>query len=166
MVFRSINLSKEFREKVMKRIIILTALFLFCTKPTIFKAYCQGDSTVVVDSTFEVGFLIDVKSCVTSIGTKIIYDTTKILYVSHEVYGNFDSEMIALQNGEQGILAISFTQLGENPVSICNVDSLKLVKLVFYVKSSDFDEGSLSFTDNHVLYKGNELSNTAWENFK
>lgn len=166
MVFRSINLSKEFREKVMKRIIILTALFLFCTKPTIFKAYCQGDSTVVVDSTFEVGFLIDVKSCVDALAAKMQYDTTKILYISHETYGNFDSEMIALQNEEQGLLSFSFVQLGENPTPICNVDSLILFKVRFYVKVIDPDIGLIDFIDKHVLYENKELDNTIWGGFK
>ena len=150
----------------MKRILIILMLFLFCSKPAIFKAYCQGDSTVVVDSTFDVGFLIDVKSCVTALGAKMTYDSTKIVYVSHELMNNFDSELIALVNGKQGVLSFSFVQLGSNPTPICNVDSLMLFSVKFYVKVVDPDIGLIDFTDKHVLYNGKELSNTIWGNFK
>ena len=166
MVLRFINFGKKFWKEIMKRILILITLFLFCTKPTVFKAYCQGDSTVVVDSTFEVGFLIDVKSCIDALAAKMQYDTTKILYVSHQAYGNFDSEIIALQNGEQGLLSFSFVQLGENPTPICNIDSLMLFRVQFYVKVVDPDIGLIDFVDKHVLYKNKELDNTIWGDFK
>ncbi|MFX0181987.1 MAG: hypothetical protein ACFE95_02795 [Candidatus Hodarchaeota archaeon] len=150
----------------MKKAIVLIILFIFCAKPVVFKAYCGGDSTVVVDSTFTVGFLVDVKSCVTALGAKMTFDSTKIIYVSHELYSNFDNEMIALQNGEQGVLSFSFVQLGEDPIPICNVDSLMLFKVKFYVKIVDPDIGLIDFINKQVLYKGKELDNTVWGNFK